>query len=122
MSRVCFQGGHKPRGSRDAEITFEAASQLTSLTLLNFLPTEGMVVNCVEAKLWGARKYLPVTLEPLRKMFVELPLGLVLHIDSLVGGREKKLHQCDYLGGLFLWAITESELRSCGGLNENDCL
>lgn len=58
MSRVCFQGGHKPRGSRDAEITFEAASQLTSLTLLNFLPTEGMVVNC-RSQVVGSKKISP---------------------------------------------------------------
>lgn len=91
MSRVCFQGGHNPWGSRDAKIAFEAASQLTSLTLMNYLPTEGMVVNC-RSQVVGENKDLPVTLEPLKKMFVELPLGLVLHIESLVGGREKKLH------------------------------
>ena len=55
---IFFKEGHKPRGSRDAEITFEAASQLTSLTLLNFLPTEGMVVNC-RSQVVGSKKISP---------------------------------------------------------------
>lgn len=51
-------GRHNPRGSGDAEMAFEAASQLTSLTLVNYLPTEGMVVNC-RSRVAGSKKISP---------------------------------------------------------------